>query len=82
MTVLACYAKGIHMKCQVCNVISFLTQSSNNFMDWAIFLTFALQKQPPEVFNEKGVLQNFVEFTGKHLCQSLFFNKNEGNTGT
>ena len=26
----------------------------------------------PEVFCKKGVLRNFVEFTGKHLCQSLF----------
>ena len=24
---------------------------------------------------KKGVLRNFVKFTGKHLCQSLFFNK-------
>ena len=23
----------------------------------------------------KGVLGNFAKFTGKHLCQSLFFNK-------
>ena len=22
-----------------------------------------------------GVLKNFTKFTGKHLCQSLFFNK-------
>ena len=22
-----------------------------------------------------GVLKNFVKFTGRHLCQSLFFNK-------
>ena len=28
-----------------------------------------------EVFNKKGVLRNFGKFTGKHLCQSLFFNK-------
>ena len=35
-----------------------------------------MQKQPPEVlFKEKGVLRNFAEFTGKHLCQILFFNK-------
>ena len=33
------------------------------------------QKQPPEVFYKKGVLKNFSKFTGKHLCQSLFFNK-------
>ena len=24
---------------------------------------------------KKGVLRNFTKFTGKHLCQSLFFNK-------
>ena len=29
----------------------------------------------PEVFYKKGVPKNFAEFTGKHLCQSLFFNK-------
>ena len=26
----------------------------------------------------KGVLRNFAKFTGKHLCQSLFFNKVSG----
>ena len=31
-----------------------------------------------EVFCKKGVLRNFVQFTGKHLCQSLFFNKVTG----
>ena len=29
----------------------------------------------PEVFCKKGVLRNFGKFTGKHLCQSLFFDK-------
>ena len=28
----------------------------------------------PEVFYKKGILKNFVKFTGKHLCQNLFFN--------
>ena len=27
------------------------------------------------VLCKKGVLRNFTKFTGKHLCQSLFFNK-------
>ena len=36
------------------------------------------QKQPPEVFCKKGVLWNFVKFTGKYLRQSLFFNKLAG----
>ena len=27
---------------------------------------------------KKGVLRNFTKFTGKHLCQSLLFNKVAG----
>ena len=30
------------------------------------------------MFCEKGVLGNFAKFTGKNLCQSLFFNKVAG----
>ena len=32
----------------------------------------------PELFCKKGVIRNFAKFTGKHLCQSLFFNKVSG----
>ena len=32
----------------------------------------------PEVFCKKDVVRNFAKFTGKHLCQSLFFNKVAG----
>ena len=40
------------------------------------------QKQPPEVFCKKDVLRNFAKFTGKYLCQSLFyeFSKNTSFT--
>ena len=31
-----------------------------------------------EVFCKKGVVKNFAKFIGKHLCQSLFFNKVAG----
>ena len=31
-----------------------------------------------EVFCKKGVLRNFTKFTGKHLCQSFFFNRVAG----
>ena len=31
-----------------------------------------------KVFCKKNVLQNFAKFTGKHLCQSFFFNKVAG----
>ena len=32
----------------------------------------------PEVFCKKGIHRNFTKFTGKQLCQSLFFNKVAG----
>ena len=31
-----------------------------------------------EVFCKKGVYKNLAKFTGKHLCQNLFFNKSDG----
>ena len=44
---------------------------------WGIWLgsKYTSQKQPPEVFCKKGVPINFAKITGKHLCQSLFFNE-------
>ena len=36
------------------------------------------QKQPLEVFYKKVVFESFAKFTGKHLCQGLFFNKVAG----
>ena len=32
----------------------------------------------PEVFCKKGVLKYLAKFTGKYLCQSLFFNEVPG----
>ena len=40
--------------------------------------TRLVQKQPPDVFCKKRCSQKFRKFTGKHLCQSLFFNKVAG----
>ena len=37
-----------------------------------------LRSSRPELFCKKGVLKHFAKFTGKHLCQSLFFNKVAG----
>ena len=37
-----------------------------------------IRSSRPEMFCKKGVLRNFVKFTGKHLCQGLFFNKVAG----
>ena len=40
--------------------------------------TLKLWSSRPEVFCKKGILRNFTKFSGKHLCQSLFFNKIAG----
>ena len=37
-----------------------------------------IRSSRPEVFCKKVVLRNFAKCTGKHLCQSLFFNKVAG----
>ena len=48
-----------------------------------LFFFFAMnyneysQYQPPDLFYKKSILQNFVKFIEKYLCQSLFFNKVE-----
>ena len=34
-----------------------------------------VEKQPPELFYKKGVLKHFAKLIGKHVCQSLFFDK-------
>ena len=43
-----------------------------------IFLQSYVMGRRPEVFCKKGVLKNFAKFSGKHLCQSPFFNKVAG----
>ena len=37
-------------------------------------LYFICRNSHPEIFCKKSVLKNFVKFTGKHVCESLFFN--------
>ena len=41
-------------------------------------LLFFKRSSRPEMFCKKDVLRNFGKFTGKHLCQNLFFNKGAG----
>ena len=36
------------------------------------------QKQPFADVLQNGILKNFAKFTGKYLCQNLFFNKVAG----
>ena len=42
------------------------------------YLCYSLRSNHQRCSVEKGVLRNFTKFTGKHLCQSLFFNKVAG----
>ena len=56
---------------------SITTPTRKFYIDFISGCVFT-QKQPPEVFCKKGVFGNFAKFTGKHLCQRLFFNKVAG----
>ena len=39
------------------------------------YIVYDHRSSRPEVFCKKRVLRNFAKFTGKHLCERLFFNK-------
>ena len=65
----------------VCFFVASILSSSLTSSKFKICIGTDGQKQPPGVFYKKGVLRNFVKFTGKHLCQSLFFNKADSGPG-
>ena len=48
---------------------------------WNILTTFN-KSSHQRCSIRKGVLRNFTKFTGKQLCQSLFFNKVAGLKNT
>ena len=41
----------------------------------SLYVKIPSRSSRPDVFCKKGVIRNFAKLTGKHLCQSLFFNK-------
>ena len=47
----------------------------NRWVWIGLFSVWSFRSSRPEVFCTKGVLKHFANFTGKHLRQSLFFNK-------
>ena len=55
-----------------------MSAKSNEIKLSGKFMVMWKEGTPPVVFCKKGVLRNFAKFTGKHLCQSLFFNKVAG----
>ena len=42
---------------------------------FGVMVDNTFRSSSPEVFCRKGVPGNFAKFTGKQLCQILFFNK-------
>ena len=57
------------------NVFLLPDKDKNAINNGKHFVLFHFRRSCPEVFCKKGVPWNFTKFTGKHLCQSLFFNK-------
>ena len=63
------------------NLISKVLSSFNCSItqnDIYIFFELHSNRRSRTVFCKKGVLRNFAEFTEKHLCQGLFFDKVAG----
>ena len=62
-----------------CNLVSFQKLLSSNLLIKSIMSTPRTHSHDRSsrqvVFCKKGVLINLTKITGKHLCQSLFFNK-------
>ena len=44
----------------------------------SLIISFTIRSSHHTCFVRKGALKNFTKFPGKHLCQSLFFNKVAG----
>ena len=45
------------------------------YFSWMQLINAIPRSSRVEVFCKQSVLRNFASFIGKHLCQSLFFNK-------
>ena len=59
-------------------LISFKSDLKKKLQNPYRTLKMLFRDSRPEMSYEKGVLKNFVKFTGKHLCESLFFDKVTG----
>ena len=70
---------AITIKCH--NIFFWLNSIESfveNFGKLIVHVYSLYRSSRPEVFCKEGVLWNFAKFTGKHLCQSLFFKKFAG----
>ena len=63
------------------NAHFFLSRApTHHSFTFHLLLLLIIRSSRTEVFCKKVILRNFKKFTGKHLCQSLFFNKVAGST--
>ena len=60
-----------------CSNVNTINKSMISHYISVIFFCVSItcRSSRPYVFCKKDVHRNFTKFTGKHLCQSLFFNK-------
>ena len=68
-----------HQRLKVVN--NFRKNASSKMFDRVLNTPLSFKKvrsSRPEVLCKKDILRNFANFTGKRLCQSLFFNKVAG----
>ena len=66
-----------HQKFRITFRKQFLSRGVGNDLSSEI-ICFMERSSRPDVLCQKGVLRHFAKFTGKHLCQGLFFNKVAG----
>ena len=66
-------ANGL-LKC-ISNLKSFVLKI---ILGWTFYCQRRIRRSHWRRSLRKGALRNFAKFAGKHLCQSLFFNKFEG----
>ena len=66
------HIKMMKISFEITRHLCFVFATSRNLHT---FVCFYVQEQSSSGLLSKSVLRNFAKFTGKHLCQSLFFNK-------
>ena len=61
---------------------TFLFKIPNtNYTNWMKIIDIRKNRSSlPEALCQQGVIRNFAKLTGKHLCQSLFFNSVAGQS--
>ena len=56
-------------------MFSFTPVSATMMHNEKTIITGLTEKKSSVVFYKRGILKNFIKFTGKHLCWSLFLIK-------